>query len=191
MRLVLSYVTVALACFIGCSGTDRQEDVATQTAAKEVVAEPEEAMIALASSAFTPGGQIPTKYTGEGEDVSPPLAWSGAPDGTMELALICDDPDAPRPEPWVHWVLYAIPAGTDSLAEGGTGVGLEGKTSWGATGYGGPMPPPGHGTHHYRFRLYALGQTLALEAGATKDELLSAMKGLVLAHGELVGTYER
>jgi len=90
--------------------------------------------IAVTSSAFEPGAAIPKKHTGEGQDVSPPLDWTGLPDGTKEIALICDDPDAPSAEPWVHWVLYKLPAGTTALAEGQNGGGLEGKNSWNGTG---------------------------------------------------------
>jgi len=150
----------------------------------------------LTSSAFKAGERIPTKHTGEAEDLSPALAWRGAPAATKDFALICDDPDAPspkrpRPNPWVHWVLYKIPAPTASLAEGSKGVGIEGVTDFGQPGYGGPMPPPGSGTHRYFFRVYALDTILDLQPGATKAELLAAMKGHVLAQGELVGTYER
>ena len=149
--------------------------------------------LTVTSSAFKAGAPLPRKhaYKGEGQNVSPPLAWSGAPEGTQEFALICDDPDAPRAEPWVHWVLYGIPSATTSLAEGSKGVGIEGRTDFGEAAYGGPMPPRGHGVHHYHFKVYALGQPLALKAGATKPQLLAAMKGHVLAQGELVGTYER
>jgi len=145
----------------------------------------------VSSTAFKAGEPVPQKYTGEGADVSPPLAWSGTPEGTKQLALICDDPDAPTPKPWVHWVAYGIPADCTSLAEGNAGAALEGKNNFGRTSYGGPMPPKGHGVHHYRFKLYALDAPLALEAGATKDELLAATKGHVIGEGELVGTYER
>ena len=146
--------------------------------------------LTVSSSAFANGEAIPRKYTGEGEDTSPPLSWEGAPEGTKSLVLICDDPDAPRAEPWVHWVLFNIPAGTTWLKESSRG-GSEGKNSWGKPGYGGPMPPPGHGTHHYHFKVYALNSTLSLKAGAAKEEVLAAIEGHVLARGELVGTYER
>lgn len=145
----------------------------------------------LKSPAFDPQGPIPARHTGEGPDVSPPLEWEGVPEGTAELALICDDPDAPRPTPWVHWVLYGIPASATSLAEGVEGIGVEGKNDFGRSGYGGPMPPPGHGTHHYHFKLYALEEPLDLPPGATKDEVVRAMEGIILAAAELVGTYER
>jgi Raf kinase inhibitor-like YbhB/YbcL family protein len=107
------------------------------------------------------------------------------------MALICDDPDAPTPEPWVHWILYKIPPTLSGLKEGDKGGGVEGKNSFEKIGYGGPMPPRGHGMHHYHFKLYALDQPLGLGAGLSKDQLLAAMKGHVLAQGELIGTYER
>lgn len=157
--------------------------------------------IEVTSTAFQANGRIPKKYTGEGADVSPPLAWKNVPEGAKELALICDDPDAPTPEPWVHWVLYKIPAEQDALPEGvardarlkNPAGALQGANSWPKDniGYRGPMPPPGHGTHHYHFRIYALDKPLALEAGADKKTLLQAMKGHILAEGELVGVYER
>ena len=145
----------------------------------------------LTTSAFAAGERIPRRHTGEGEDVSPDLAWEGAPDGTRELALICDDPDAPVPQPWVHWVLYKIPADRTSLGEGGNGGGEEGITGWGEPGYRGPMPPPGHGVHRYFFKLYALDQPVNLAPGASKEELLAAIEGHTLAEAELIGTYER
>ena len=148
-------------------------------------------MLLLSSPAFEQDGAIPRKYTGEGEDVSPPLQWTGVPPDACELALICDDPDAPMAEPFVHWVVYGIPADMSGLAQGSAGGAREGRTSFGGNGYGGPMPPPGHGTHHYHFRLYALDAGPDLKPGASKDELIKAMKGHVLEQAELVGTYER
>jgi Raf kinase inhibitor-like YbhB/YbcL family protein len=147
--------------------------------------------IVVTSSAFEQGERIPTKHTGEGEDVSPPLQWEGVPQGTQELALICDDPDAPTPQPWVHWVLFSLSAGLAGLGEGANGGGVEGMTDFGKPGYGGPMPPKGHGVHRYYFKLYALDVAVDLPAGATKSDLLTAMEGHVLAQGELMGTYER
>ncbi len=155
--------------------------------------------LTITSTAFDPGKKIPTRHTGEGDDVSPPLTWSNVPAGAVELALICDDPDAPTAEPWVHWVIYKIPAKLSGLKEGiarseklaePVGV-LQGKNSWNTIGYRGPMPPPGHGTHHYHFKLYALDSALALQPGLTKPQLLDAIRGHVLAEGELVGTYQR
>jgi Raf kinase inhibitor-like YbhB/YbcL family protein len=147
--------------------------------------------IQVSSHAFEPGGAIPREYTGEGRDVSPPLAWSGLPEGARELALVCGDPDAPTPRPFVHWVLYKIPAERSGVPEGSAAAALEGKNDFGGTGYGGPMPHRRHGTHRYRFRLCALDAELEADSGLTRDELLRAIEGHVLAEGELVGTYER
>jgi Raf kinase inhibitor-like YbhB/YbcL family protein len=153
-------------------------------------------MFSLKSTAFPSDGGIPRRYTGEGANISPELAWEDVPDGTQELAMICDDPDAPQKEPWVHWLVYKIPPFLtelpDDAAHKGFGRELrEGVNSWGNVGYSGPLPPPGHGTHHYNFQLYALDRTLPLEPGATKEELLAAMKGHVLAETRLTGTYAR
>ncbi len=153
----------------------------------------------ITTSAFSHGSPMPARYTGDGADVSPPLAWSGLPEGTIELALICDDPDAPRPEPWVHWVIYKIPASAAGLGEGvppsenltSPPGAMQGMNTWPAVGYRGPAPPRGHGTHHYRFHLYALDAALPLQPRLTKAQLLEAMRGHILAEAELVGTYQR
>jgi Raf kinase inhibitor-like YbhB/YbcL family protein len=147
--------------------------------------------VQVSSPAFEAGDAIPRRYTGEGEDVSPPLEWSGLPEGTREVALICDDPDAPMPEPFVHWVVYKIPANSTGFPEGNTEEALEGRNSFGRMGYGGAMPPEGHGTHHYYFKIYALDAQLDATPGLIKDQLLAAMEGHVLDEGQLVGTYER
>ena len=153
----------------------------------------------MTSTAFENGQPIPAKYTGEGNDVSPPLAWTGVPDGAQQLALICDDPDAPTPEPWVHWVIYGLSPETTALPEGvptteivEAPAATQGVNGWQGRviGYKGPMPPPG-GVHHYHFTLYALDEALQLEAGLTKAQLLAAMDGHILATGEMVGTYQR
>jgi Raf kinase inhibitor-like YbhB/YbcL family protein len=149
------------------------------------------ASLTVRSSAFEPGQPIPRKYTREGEDIAPPLEWSGVPQQAQELALIVDDPDAPRAEPWVHWVVYKIPADRRSIPEGSDDAFVEGTNDFGESGYGGPMPPPGHGIHHYRFKLYALDVPLTVQPGWQKSRLLDAMKGHVISQGELVGTYER
>ena len=148
-------------------------------------------MFTLESSAFGNGESIPKKYTGQGADVSPPLAWSDAPENTQAYALICEDPDAPRPKPWVHWLLANIPGAKRELAEGEDAGAVAGKTDFGKAGYGGPMPPSGHGTHHYHFTLYALDGTLDVSQGASKEDFEQAMTGHVLDKAELVGTYER
>jgi Raf kinase inhibitor-like YbhB/YbcL family protein len=158
------------------------------------------AKIKLVSPAFEAEAAIPKKYTGEGDDVSPPLEWSGLPEGTRELALICDDPDAPSPQPWVHWVLYKIPADSKGLPEGvettarpkDPAGALNGRNSWPAgenLGYRGPMPPKGR--HRYYFKLYALDEALEVEPGLTKSKLLEKLSGHVLGEGQLMGTYER
>ncbi|MDI6791517.1 MAG: YbhB/YbcL family Raf kinase inhibitor-like protein [bacterium] len=148
----------------------------------------------LRSTAFTPGEPIPTKYTCDGEDISPPLQWSDPPRDTQSFALISDDPDAPAGD-WVHWVLYNLPAKTRTLPEDVPPDGdlpdgsRHGKNSWRRLGYGGPCPPGG--THRYFFKLYALDTVLNLAAGASKEQLLQAMKGHILARTELMGIYSR
>jgi Raf kinase inhibitor-like YbhB/YbcL family protein len=153
----------------------------------------------ITSTAFAAGAVIPTRYTGDGENISPPLQWSSLPAGTAELALICDDPDAPSAEPWVHWVIYKIPPSTAGLEENiptsqrltSPAGAVQGVSSDQAVGYHGPRPPRGHGVHHYRFHLYALDAALPLQSGLTKNQLLKAIGGHVLAEAELVGTYQR
>lgn len=145
----------------------------------------------LTSPAFENGGVIPKQYSGEGGDVSPPLEWERVPEGVQAFALVVEDPDAPQDEPFVHWVLYDIPGDRPGLAENSTAGGTEGQNSFGNTGYGGPMPPPGHGLHHYHFRLYALSAATELGPGASKEDLLSAIEGKVEESAELVGTYQR
>ena len=149
----------------------------------------------LTSTAFTQGARIPAKHTGEGEDVSPALAWSDLPDGTESLALVCHDPDAPLVTRaghygFVHWVLYGIPAGAHGLAEGTTEH-TQGNNDFGKSGYGGPMPPEGHGVHNYFFWLLALGADPALEPGIGMWDLLARVEPHVIGMNRLVGTYQR
>ena len=148
----------------------------------------------LTSTAFTQGKPIPAVYTCTSRDISLTLAWGDPPEGTQSLALIMDDPDAPVGT-WVHWVIYNIPAAARrlpenippdaTLADGS----LQGKNSWGRPGYGGPCPPSG--THRYFFKLYALDTMLNLPSGASKQQLLQAMEGHILAQVELMGTYKK
>ena len=154
--------------------------------------------IKITSTAFQPGGSIPSKYTCEDRDLSPPLAWSGAPPGTKTFALIVDDPDAPDPAKpqrvYVHWVVYNIPAATVALADNASKKGLpkgavQGKNDWGKAEYGGPCPPIGR--HRYFFKLYALDTELTGLSSPTKADLERAMKGHVLGSGELIGTYQK
>lgn len=148
----------------------------------------------LSSSAFANGGAIPRKFTGEAEDVSPALSWADAPRGTKSFALICHDPDAPLVKPgtygFVHWVLYGIPGSVSELSEGVDGY-VAGVNDFGNAGYGGPMPPPGHGTHHYFFWLLALDAEPDLPAGLTMWQLLERIETSVIGMNRLVGTYSR
>lgn len=150
----------------------------------------------LTSSAFGHNGGIPAQYTCEGQDLSPPLAWSGVPSNAKSLVLIVDDPDAPDPAApkltWVHWMLYNIPPSASALGEGvkqlpaGTRDGLN---DWQRTGYGGPCPPIGR--HRYFHKLYALDTVLPDLGRPTKAKLEAAMKGHVIAQAELIGTYQK
>jgi Raf kinase inhibitor-like YbhB/YbcL family protein len=149
----------------------------------------------ITSTAFVEGQTIPKQHTGDGKDTSPPLRWSDPPEQAKSFALICDDPDAPRGT-WVHWVLFNLPAEARELREGipteetlDNGA-RQGKSDFGAIGYGGPAPPKGK-PHRYYFKLYAVDVMLDLPAGATKAQLLAALKGHVLAEGQLMGLYGR
>ena len=149
----------------------------------------------LTSPAFKRGEPTPVRFTCDGDDVSPAMKWSGVPAGAKSLALICDDPDAPAGT-WVHWVLYDLPASVTELPEAMSASELaaqgakQGKNDFGHLGYGGPCPPAGR-PHRYFFRLYALDAQLNLKAGATKHDVVNAMRGHTLAEGQLMGTYKR
>jgi len=150
--------------------------------------------IKITSSAFEEGGMIPRKYTCDGANISPPLAWDSVPEETKTLALIGDDPDAPMGT-WVHWVVYALPPDlrelpedippTETLENGAQ----QGTNDFRKIGYGGPCPPGG--THRYYFKLYALDITLDRDPGMTKADLLKAMNGHILAEGRVMGKYKR
>jgi len=149
----------------------------------------------ISSLSFSNGGKIPTKFTCDGTDVSPELTWNTPPAGTLSLALIADDPDAPVGT-WTHWVLFNLPAHTTALPEGVTRVdevpsgGRQGRNDFRRIGYGGPCPPPGK-PHRYFLKLYALDKMLSLKAGASKQDAEQAMQGHILAKAELMGTYQR
>ncbi len=194
-----SWLFVLLA--VGCSSDEpRPEDAHDSTSTQSV------ATMILTSNAFEHGTKLDAKYTADGDNISPHLAWSSTPDGTQSFALICDDPDAPSPRrpaanPWVHWVIYNIPGDRTELP---AAIGRElephqvsgarqGVNSWSSdnVGYRGPEPPRGSGTHRYVFKLFALDAVLQLEAGGTKQQLLEAIEGHVLGEGELVGKHER
>ena len=149
----------------------------------------------VSSPAFTPGGAIPQKHTGEGQDVSPALEWNNAPSGTRAFAVVCHDPDAPLVSPgsygYVHWVLYNIPLSVGHLDEG-TSEFTNGQTDNGKPGWGGPMPPKGHGAHHYFFWVFALDSAdLNLPPGLTLWQLMSRIEPHTLGMSRLMGTYER
>ncbi len=147
----------------------------------------------LRSEAFSDGGMLPQRFSCEGADISPPLEWGSIPAATKTLALICDDPDAPMGT-WVHWVYYNIPPIT-ALPEGIPGVarpptgGIQGINDFKKTGYGGPCPPAG--VHRYYFKLYALDSQVQLPEGATKNQLIKAMEGHILAKALLMGRFSR
>lgn len=142
----------------------------------------------LTSSAFVDGGNIPGRYTCDGSNVNPPLEISGIPAGSKSLALIVDDPDAPS-SLWVHWTVWNIPPDTTMMYEGSTPKGVQGVTSFGKAGYGGPCPPSG--THHYIFKLCALDTELDVPYQSSAAELERKMAGHVLAKAQLIGLYSR
>jgi Raf kinase inhibitor-like YbhB/YbcL family protein len=149
----------------------------------------------LNSSSFKNSGPIPQEYTCDGQNRAPQLSWRGAPDDTKSFAVIVDDPDAPSEQPWVHWVIFNIPPTTTRLDQslGRDRIlpdGIQGSNTSKKIGYDSFCPPPGK-LHHYHVKLYALDTTLDLEGGATKDELLSSMRGHILDQAEIVGTYQR
>lgn len=154
--------------------------------------------LTISSTAFQHGGDIPSRYTCQGQDISPSLQWQGVPAGTRSLVLIVDDPDAPDPKApkmtWVHWVLYNLPPDAGGLPEGVTSADLpagtrEGLNDWKRTGYGGPCPPIGR--HRYFHKLYALDVELSDLKRPAKAEVVAAMQGHILEQAELMGTYEK
>lgn len=150
--------------------------------------------LSVNSTAFQENQPIPSKYTCDGQNISPPIRWGSAPEGTRSFALIAEDPDAPSGT-FVHWVIYNIPANENSLPEGTPGDkalqsgAQQGTNDFHKIGYGGPCPPSG--THRYFFKLYALDTKLALYEGATRQDLEKAMQGHILAEGQLMGTYQK
>jgi Raf kinase inhibitor-like YbhB/YbcL family protein len=147
------------------------------------------AEFALQSSAFDHGGPIPRRHSREGEDLSPPLSWSGATEGTRSLALVVDDPDAPAGT-FTHWLGWALDPDAKGLDEGEAAP-VEGRNDFNTSGYRGPCPPPGHGRHRYSFRLYALDSEPDLRPDAGKRELERTLEGHTLATAEPIGAYER
>ena len=190
----------ALVCLCSCQTANQNRTDSNQshpeTTPAEKRSEPgnEKMSIKVTSTAFADGEMMPKQYTCDGANVSPPLSWSGVPASAKALAIICDDPDAPG-KTWVHWVVYDLPASLTSLTEKIatatelTGGGKQGMNDFKKIGYGGPCPPSG--THRYYFKLYALDAATALKPGATKDQLLKAMEGHIVAQGQLMGRYKR
>lgn len=205
MRPLITVAVLACASLVAVlqTGCSRREDSpvaptpVTDSPESSASTEATPAALALTSSAFSEGERIPPKYTCDGEDVSPPLSWSGAPEGTKSLALICRDPDAPTGT-WVHWVLYNIAPDTTELPEGVPttttldGDVLQGPNDFEKIGYGGPCPPKGK-PHRYCFTLYAVEVELddLNPTGAIAEAVEHAMSGFVLAEGDLTGTYKR
>lgn len=143
----------------------------------------------ISSTGFDGHGRIPERHTGDGEDVSPALAFSGVPEGTKSIAVVVHDPDAPLVDGFTHWVAYGIAGDAEGLPEGGDDV-VPGTNSFGNRGYNGPAPPPGHGPHHYYFWVYALDDDLGLEPGLDRRALLERIEDHVIEQARVIGTYE-
>lgn len=184
MKRLFILMLPAIACIAGCK---EQQPPAAENGENAMA-------LKVTSSAFTEGQMIPAKYTADGQDVSPPLAWDNVVQGTKSFALVSDDPDAPMGT-WVHWLIWNIPPDQNQLDEGiGAkenlpGGAVQGTTSFKRVGYGGPAPPSG--THRYYFKVYALDTTLDLASKATKKDLEKAMQGHILAQGQIMGRYSR
>jgi Raf kinase inhibitor-like YbhB/YbcL family protein len=185
-------LVVAVVVLIVCRPAGNAKSTPIDSAARAAVT------LRLTSSAFENGASMPSDYTADGKDASPPLAWSGAPSAVRSFALIVDDPDAPDPRApkrtFVHWVVYDLPPATTALAAGASSGGLpagtrEGRNDVGRARYTGPAPPIGR--HRYFFKLYALDVTLGNIGQVSKADLLKAMEGHVLGQAELIGTYQR
>ncbi len=148
----------------------------------------------LTSKDILSNSPIPVVFSGEGKNISPQLSWTGVPSDCKELILVVDDPDAPLPGGWIHWVVYGIPPELKELpqavTQGASGI-VFGKNSYGKNIYQGPMPPPGSGAHHYHFKLFAIDKTLDLKPGIARDQIYKQIQGHILGQAELVGTYKR
>jgi Raf kinase inhibitor-like YbhB/YbcL family protein len=147
--------------------------------------------LTVESPAFLDGAELPRSASAEGEGEPPKLTWRGAPEGTRSFVVLCEDPDAPAPKPFVHWLVYGIPADAGALGADAVAGARQGKNSVQKTGYTGAAPPVGHGVHHYHFQVFALDVMTELDYGIGRSRLLDTLRDHVLAWGELVGTYER
>jgi Raf kinase inhibitor-like YbhB/YbcL family protein len=173
---------------------EKENDARQGTRVKE---RPPRGLLEVTSSSFGHGQRLPSEHARGGENRSPILTWSRVPRGTRTFALLCEDPDAPRPTPFVHWVLYNVPGQLSALPEAISKSpqpeeipgALQGMNHFDEIGYAGPDPPKGHGTHHYHFKVFALDTVLDRPAGLGKTELLRALEGHILATGDIVGTY--
>jgi hypothetical protein len=184
MRYLSKYILILFILLLLSMLTGCQNQEANLSQEGEV-----EMSLQVTSSAFNDGDRIPRMYTCDDQNISPPISWMGVPSDTVSLALIMDDPDAPMGT-WVHWVLYNLSPDLTTLEQGVIGVGTDGKNDFNRLGYGGPCPPKGS-NHRYFIKLYALDTMLDLKAGATKSQVESAMRGHILAQGQLMGKYGR
>lgn len=181
---------VALAALSLCACSRGGEVKKADVAAADALRAKTESTLSVTSAAFPPGGDIPEPYSAFGDRRSPPIAWSPGPPGTSSYALIVQDPDAPTPTPFVHWVLFDIPSGVTSIQPNTVPPGaMMGNNSTGSASWYAPSPPPGP-AHRYHFQVFALDTTLGLKEGVGRDEVVDAMKGHVLATGDLVGRYK-
>lgn len=145
----------------------------------------------IRSNSFDHGGRIPGRHSNENDDLAPALSWTGVPGEADELVLVCHDPDAPLTHGFTHWVVYNIPADSDGLDEGQNTAFTQGATDFGGTGYGGPLPPEGHGDHHYFFHLYAIDGPLEADEGLSRLEVLDRIDGRIIEQARVVGVYSR
>ena len=190
----VGFILVMVVCVL-LSGCSHESTPANVNSGAGSTPTPINQTMKLTSTVFTEGGPIPSKYTCDGENISPPLTWSGIPPSTKSLALIVDDPDAPG-KTWVHWIVYNLSPASNSLNENMPATNqinsqaFQGTNDFKKIGYGGPCPPSG--THRYFFKLYALDSTVTITSErATKDELLRNMQGHIIAQAELIGLYKR
>ncbi len=189
MKKIVVFVMSVLILMLACKSDQQRKGKgsATNTSGKS---EGVTMTFQITSKSFKNGEAIPQKYTCEGTDVSPELSWTEPPEGTVELVLICDDPDAPMGN-WNHWIVYGLLPGTRGIFEGAEKLpGIQGTNDFGKTGYGGPCPPPGK-PHRYYFKLYALDTKLGLSPGVRREDILKAMEGHILAEAQIMGTYSR
>jgi Raf kinase inhibitor-like YbhB/YbcL family protein len=189
VKIIATTINLALILTLIDAACSRDHDTITSREGKTV-------NILITSDAFQEGEAIPTKYTCDGDDLSPALRWSDIPPNTKSFALICEDPDAPSGT-FTHWILFGLPPTVTELPEGvlaeerlANGA-VQGRNDFKRIGYGGPCPPPMDSAHRYFFRLYALDTELQLRAGARREDIVPAMEGHILAKGHLMGTYQR